>query len=292
MRAYLDYAAATPMAPEAVRARLPYLSERYYNPSAPYAAAREVHAELEDARAALARTIGARPANVVLTAGATEANNLAFAATSGRVVTDAIEHESVLACAAARHGDASGAASDGRPAFGNRPASVVSVARDGRVDAADVAAALTPDTELVSVALANGEIGTLQPVREISRVVAAERRRRLEARRREAERAETSPRRVGSRAGSLPIGLRRLAVAGAVALVLALLVSLGIVVSGLADAPGRTTTATVRAGQSLWEVAAATGTGDVEGAMARIVELNALESSVLEPGQVLVVPAG
>ena len=122
--------------------------------------------------------------------------------------------------------------------------------------------------------------------------VRAQRRRRLEARRREAERAEASPRRVGSRAGSLPIGLRRLAVAGAVALVLALLVSLGIVVSGLADAPGRTTTATVRAGQSLWEVAAATGTGDVEGTMARIVELNALESSVLEPGQVLVVPAG
>ena len=175
MRAYLDYAAATPMAPEAVRALLPYLSERYYNPSAPYATAREVHAELEDARAALARTIGARPANVVLTAGATEANNLAFAATSGRVVTDAIEHESVLACAAARHGDASGAA------FGNRPASVVSVARDGRVDAADVAAVLTPDTELVSVALANGEIGNQQPVREISRVVAAERRRRIEA---------------------------------------------------------------------------------------------------------------
>lgn len=122
--------------------------------------------------------------------------------------------------------------------------------------------------------------------------VRAQRRRRLEARRREAERAETSPRRVGSRAGSLPIGLRHLAVAGAVALVLALLLSLGIVVSGLADAPGRTTTATVRAGQSLWEVAAATGTGDVEGTMARIVELNALESSVLEPGQVLVVPAG
>ena len=122
--------------------------------------------------------------------------------------------------------------------------------------------------------------------------VRAQRRRRLEARRREAERAETSPRRVGSRAGSLPIGLRRLAVADAVALVLTLLLSLGIVVSGLADAPGRTTTATVRAGQSLWEVAAATGTGDVEGTMARIVELNALESSVLEPGQVLVVPAG
>ena len=85
--------------------------------------------------------------------------------------------------------------------------------------------------------------------------------------------------------------------ASAVALVLALLVSLGIVVSGLADAglagaPGRTTTATVQAGQSLWDIAAATGTGDIGGTVARIVELNALESSVLEPGQVLVVPAG
>ena len=48
----------------------------------------------------------------------------------------------------------------------------------------------------------------------------------------------------------------------------------------------------MRAGQSLWDIAAATGTGDIGGTVARIVELNALESSVLEPGQVLVVPAG
>ena len=127
--------------------------------------------------------------------------------------------------------------------------------------------------------------------------VRASRRRELEARRREVERAEAPPRRAGGPAGSLPVGLRRLAVASAVALVLALLVSLGIVVSGLADAglagaPGRTTTATVRAGQSLWDIAAATGTGDIGGTVARIVDLNALESSVLEPGQVLVVPAG
>lgn len=126
--------------------------------------------------------------------------------------------------------------------------------------------------------------------------VRAQRRREIEAQRRVAERAEAPRRRVGSSAGPLPVGLRRLAVLSAVVLVLALAVSLGIVVSGLvgagpAGAPGRTTTATVRTGQSLWDVAAATGEGDIDRTMERIVELNGLESSVLEPGQVLVVPA-
>ena len=162
-RCYLDYAAATPMAPEAVSAMLPYLSEQFANPSAPYAEARLARAALEDARARLARVIGARPDNVVLTAGATEANNLAFAAAEGAVVTIATEHESTLACARARD------------------ARVVGVAADGRVSAEAMADAIDGDVGLVSVSLANGEIGCVQPVREIARVVAAERARRLEA---------------------------------------------------------------------------------------------------------------
>lgn len=162
-RCYLDYAAATPMAEEAARAMLPYLSERFENPSAPYAAARAVRADLEDARARLAHAIGARPDNVTLTAGATEANNLAFAAAEGTVVTIATEHESTLACARAREHK------------------IVGVASDGRVSPADVADALDDGVGLVSVGLANGEIGCVQPVREIARVVAAERERRLEA---------------------------------------------------------------------------------------------------------------
>ena len=162
-QAYLDYGAATPMDDEVIRAMLPYFSNRFHNPSAPYAAARAVKADLEQARATLARLIGARSASITLTAGATEANNLAFAATDGHVISDAAEHESVLACAQAREH------------------TIVDVAPDGRVSPDAIRDALRPDTTLVSVELANGEVGTIQPVREIARVVVTERMRRLEA---------------------------------------------------------------------------------------------------------------
>ena len=161
--AYLDYGAATPVAPEVLEAMLPYFSERFYNPSAPYSVARGARADLEAARATLAHLIGARPGQLTLTAGATEANNLAFAAATGPVLTDAAEHESVLACAKAR------------------PHVLVGVDASGRVDPQEVEAALTPQTELVSVELANGEVGTIQPIREIAQVVERERFRRLEA---------------------------------------------------------------------------------------------------------------
>lgn len=160
---YLDHAAATPVDPEVVAVMMPYFTERFWNPSAPYARAREVRDDVERARGTIARLIGARPDNLVFTAGATEANNLAFAAVDGHVVVDAIEHESVLACA------------------GMHARRTVRVGGDGIVDPAAVARAIRPETELVSVELANGEIGSVQPVREISRVVAQERARRLEA---------------------------------------------------------------------------------------------------------------
>lgn len=161
--AYLDYAAATPLDPEVLEAMGPYLTGRFYNPSAPYELARGVRDDVERARSTVARLIGARPDNLVFTAGATEANNLAFAAVEGHVVVDAIEHESVLACA------------------GTHARRTVRVGRDGLVDPSAVARAIRPDTELVSIELANGEIGCVQPVREISRAVAEERARRLEA---------------------------------------------------------------------------------------------------------------
>ena len=160
---FLDYAAATPMAPEAIEAMLPYLSEHFENPSAPYARARAARAAYEEARSTLAHLMGAKPGNVVITAGATEANNLAIAAADGLVVTDAIEHESVLSTAAA-HGSV-----------------VVPVGPDGRVDPEAVRSALTPEVGLVSVELANGEIGAVQPIRKIAEVVEQERQRRLRA---------------------------------------------------------------------------------------------------------------
>lgn len=138
--------------------------------------------------------------------------------------------------------------------------------------------------------------------------VRAQRRRRLEAqrqqvvepRRRTVDEARSkvvrgtgvaSPRRDRDSVRALPVGLRRLVAVSGSALALALVIAIGIVVSGLVGAPARTTTATVQVGQSLWEVAADTGAGDVDTTMVRIVELNGLESSALEPGQVLVVPA-
>ena len=160
---YLDHAAATPIAREVLDAMSPFLSEAFYNPSSPYEPARVVRARLEDARERLGHAIGSRGGNVTLTAGATEANNLAFAAVGGHVVTDAIEHESVLACAALHD------------------ASVVGVDAMGYVDPKAVRDALLPTTELVSIELANGEVGTLQPIRQIAQIVADERMRRLEA---------------------------------------------------------------------------------------------------------------
>lgn len=159
---YLDYAAATPVDPQVLEAMLPYFSENFYNPSAPYARARAAKRALEQARETLAHAIGAKPASITLTAGATEANNLAYAAVNGPVITCAIEHESTLACARAHNGR------------------ILDVSAEGLVSPAAIEAALTPETELVSIALANGEIGTIQPIREIARIVRDERERRLQ----------------------------------------------------------------------------------------------------------------
>ena len=158
---YLDYAAATPLDPRVLSAMEPYLTSCFENPSAPYARARVARDAVERARADIARLMGAKPDGITFTAGATEANNLAFAATEGGVVTDAAEHESVLACARARE------------------AAVVGVGADGRVDPDRLCAAIGPATQLVSVELANGEVGAVQPVREIARGVALVRERRL-----------------------------------------------------------------------------------------------------------------
>lgn len=158
---YLDYAAATPVAPQVLQAMLPYLQESFHNPAAPYARGREARRALDEARTSLAHAIGAKPANITLTAGATEANNLAFAATAGPVVSCAAEHASTLACAQARQ------------------ATLVGVDAQGLVDPQEVATAITPATELVSISLANGELGAIQPIRAIAKVVRAERERRL-----------------------------------------------------------------------------------------------------------------
>jgi cysteine desulfurase len=158
---YLDHAAATPLDPRVRTAMEPYESRLFFNPSSPYLPAVRVRRDFEQARADLAHAIGGRPSEVVLTAGATESINLAFAAVDGHAVTSKVEHAAVLACARARD------------------CTFVDVDAQGSVSPDAVAAALQPDTQLVSIGLANNEIGTIQPIRAIARVVRDERRRRL-----------------------------------------------------------------------------------------------------------------
>lgn len=160
---YLDHAAATPVDEKVLAAMRPYQSDVFYNPSSPYAPAVGVRRDYEAAKARLARTFGARGDEIVMTAGATESINLAFASIQGHVVTSAIEHDAVLA-AARTHDHTFVVPSD-----------------KGMITADAVRSCLRDTTELVSVQLANNEVGTIQPLRDIADVVRAERERRVNA---------------------------------------------------------------------------------------------------------------
>jgi cysteine desulfurase len=160
---YLDHAAATPLDDRVLHDMLPYLSEQFYNPSSPYAPAVEVRRAYEAAKARIGACVGAKGDEIVITAGATESINLAFAGCDGHVVTSPIEHHAVLEVVK-RH-----------------EFTLVDVEPDGTVTPEVVARAIRPDTRLVSIALANHEIGTIQSLRDIAEVVRAERRRRQEA---------------------------------------------------------------------------------------------------------------
>jgi cysteine desulfurase len=140
----------------------PFLEGGAGNPSASHSLGLEARASLDGARAKIARLFGGAPAGVIFTASATEANNLAVKGVALRtparhVVTSAVEHVSVLnPCRdLEKHGS---------------PVTYVGVSPDGRVDAAAVERALREDTALVSVMAANGEIGAVQPLREIGRI--------------------------------------------------------------------------------------------------------------------------
>lgn len=160
---YLDHAAATPMDERVLKAMQPYFIDSFYNPSSPYAPAVAVRRDYENAKHKLASLIGAKPGEIIMTAGATESINLAFSGISGHVIVPNIEHHAVLANAALH--DNTIVAVDNR----NR----------GFVSADSIKAAIRPDTQLVSVALANNELGTIQPLRDIAEVIKAEREARL-----------------------------------------------------------------------------------------------------------------
>lgn len=158
---YLDHAAATPMDPKVLAVMQSYLSDDFYNPSAPYAPAIVVRHAYEAAKNSLGHAIGAKGDEIVMTAGATESVNLAFYSIGGHIVTANVEHHAVLE--AAKQFEHTLVAADER----------------GLVSSAAVKAAIRPDTRLVSIALANNELGTIQPLRDIAEVVRTEREARL-----------------------------------------------------------------------------------------------------------------
>ena len=161
-RVYLDYAGFAPVDPRVLAVMRPFLEGGVGNPAAPHSLGLEARASLDGARAKVARLFGGTAGGVVFTGTATEANNLAIrglaARASGRhVVTSAVEHISVLNTC--RELEKQGYRVSYAPVDG-----------DGRVDPDAIAGAMGDDTVLVSVMAASGEIGSLQPLREIGRV--------------------------------------------------------------------------------------------------------------------------
>lgn len=162
---FLDYASATPISDRVLRAMEPYFQDEFYNPSAIYAPAIKVKQDYVRAKDSLARSLGVKSGEITITAGATESINLAFFnfARDGHVVTTAIEHPAVLQSAELyQH-------------------SIVSVGSSGVVSVDDIKNAITEQTTLISIAIANNELGTLQPLKKIAQLIGEVRKERLDS---------------------------------------------------------------------------------------------------------------
>lgn len=169
---YMDHSATTPVRSEVLDAMLPYFTSDFGNPSSIYTIGQEARKAVDDARERIARILGARMSEIVFTSGGTESDNaalkgVAFAlrALGKHIITTAIEHHAVLhTCYQLEQ-------------FGF-DITYLPVDEHGLVSPQDVVDAITDETILVSVMMANNEIGTIQPIEEISRLVKAEASRR------------------------------------------------------------------------------------------------------------------
>ncbi len=159
---YLDHAAATPLSKHAFEVMKPYFDTDFFNPSAAYLPAQKVRYAYEAAKDEIAHVIGAKGADLVMTSGATESINLAFSTVSddAKVLISAVEHQAVRACAAKKNFEE------------------IAVDKNGRVILTDLEKKISPEVELVSVCLVSSELGTIQPISDISRIILTERQRR------------------------------------------------------------------------------------------------------------------
>ena len=159
---YVGYAAATPLSEKAKKAMMPYFDEKFFNPSAAYLPAVDVRRDYEKAKADIAHVIGAKGADLVMTSGATEANSLVFSAIpdDAEVLVSAVEHPSIIENAK------------------RKKYQIIAVDENGYITLDDLKSKITPRTQLVSVCLASSELGTVQPLSDISRIIDTERTRR------------------------------------------------------------------------------------------------------------------
>lgn len=162
---YFDYAAATPLHREVFEAMQPFFIDQFYNPSALYLAAVEVRKAVEQARSDVAQCLGARPSEIIFTAGGTEANNLAITGVMQRypqanMVVSSIEHDSVLETAR------------------QYTVKTADVETDGSINIEQFKTCVDDSTVLVSVGWVNNEIGTIQSLSNIYEMIANIRKKR------------------------------------------------------------------------------------------------------------------
>jgi len=163
---YLDNAATTSLHPDALKAMMPYLTENYYNPSSVYRPAQKVRSAIDDARRNIATLIGASAEEIFFTAGGTEADNWAIKGVieasrpKGHIITSSIEHHGIFHVC--RYLEQEGYEVTYLPVDGN-----------GFVSPQSVEEAIRPETCLVTLMLANNEVGAIQPIAEISKITQA-----------------------------------------------------------------------------------------------------------------------
>ncbi len=171
---YLDFAAATPVDASVIAAMQPFWSQNFYNPAAEYLAGRQARTALEAARGQIAAALGARPAEIIFTAGGTEANNLAINGVMGTatqnnpsvkstIITSSIEHKSVL-----------------EPADQYNHL-LAKVRPNGRVNIDALARQIDDTVALISIGLVNNEVGTMQnlsKIADLAQIVRADRQKR------------------------------------------------------------------------------------------------------------------
>jgi len=153
-RYYFDHNATTPVLQEVLEAMLPVMTEVYGNASSIHHFGQMARQKLDQARAQVAAMLGAEPTEIVFTSGGTESDNLAILGIGGHVITTTVEHPAVLGSTA------------------RLDHTLVPVDSNGVVDPDAIRRAVRPDTKLISVMHANNELGTIQPIQEISRIAA------------------------------------------------------------------------------------------------------------------------